>query len=50
MVKYKFTEKVNPDNIIWIEAEDEAQAVFVLRKLLSITDQNIYDTYKIQKG
>ena len=49
MVKYKFTEKDNPDNIIWVEAEDEAQAVYVLRKVLSITGQNIYDKFKIEK-
>lgn len=49
MVKYKFTEKANLDNIIWVEAEDEAQAVYVLRKVLSITGQNIYDKFKIEK-
>jgi hypothetical protein len=50
MVKYKFTEKANPDNIILVEAEDEAQAVYVLRKLLSIAGKNIYEKYKIEKG
>jgi hypothetical protein len=51
MVKYKFIEKANSYNVIVVEAEDEAQAVYVLRKLLlSITGQNIYDKFKIEKG
>ena len=48
MVKYKFTEKANTNNVIWVESEGKHEAIYVVHKLTSIELDDVLNKYKIE--